>query len=309
MAQLAILQGRTASLVRGRMSAPTSDAAIDVAIADEIEVAGYGTPDPPPLDHHPAAATSTTRGHTEDRQESPSITQRQQSEHDSRQQGSQEPQGHQAEDGARDGIDGHGSGPENDETRGHGMWMIPFLFYFISLFLVVIRPGVDDTCIFWSPSGRVVLRSPCFFYTIHLIFARPNTSEELPALGTPQTAMLPQERPLFESSGSSCWMIRGGVRVLLLLLPSTVRYQTIISCLLLQTCLSSLSSHWRLPAARGCQDSILASEKSCLPFIKPFRNAVEKASQVCRLFVECFTATHNSGNQSSGIMVAVLAPV
>ncbi|KUI71371.1 Retinol dehydrogenase 8 [Cytospora mali] len=99
------------------MSVPTSDAAIEVAIADEIEVAGYGTPDHAPLDH--PTANSTTRGHTEDRQESSTFTQQQQPEHDGHQQGSQEPQGHQAEDGARDTTDGHGSGLENDEARGH----------------------------------------------------------------------------------------------------------------------------------------------------------------------------------------------
>lgn len=142
------------------MSAPASDAAIDVAIADEIEVAGYGTPDPPdppdpppPLDNHnhPTTVTSTastTRGYTEDRQESPSLNQWQQSEqHDSRQQGSQESQGHQAEDGARDGVDGHGSGLENDEARSHGM-LTTFSLPSSSL---LIRPGVDDTCIFRDP--------------------------------------------------------------------------------------------------------------------------------------------------------------
>lgn len=133
------------------MSVPTSDAAVDVAIADEIEVAGYGTPDPhpppspsppPPLDQHPTV-TSTSRGYTEDRQESPSFTQQQQPEHDNRQQGSREPPGQQAEDGARDGMDGHGSGPENDEARGHGMLMS---FYFV-VSLSLIRYGIesDDT--------------------------------------------------------------------------------------------------------------------------------------------------------------------
>lgn len=90
------------------MSAPTSDAAIDVAIADEIEVAGYGTPEAS-LDHPTTdtTTTTTTRTDTDDRQESADFV--------------QEPQGQQAGAGARAAVDGQGSGLEDDDTRGPGM--------------------------------------------------------------------------------------------------------------------------------------------------------------------------------------------
>ena len=153
------------------MSAPTSDAAIDVAVAvaDEIEVAGYGTPDhsldgeqPTATDTAAAAAAAATQPtNTDDRQES--VIFAQQPEHDTRRQGSHEPQGHQAGDGARDAMDGHGFGPENDEGCRHGM----FIF---SYYCCLIRHASSwATNAFSGPLAGLCYALFASFHTMHTI--------------------------------------------------------------------------------------------------------------------------------------------